>query len=417
MTTDGFMYLDDFDVKGLSVFVRVDFNSPINPSTGEILDDLRIKASIPTLEALKEAKVVVGSHQGRPLHDDFTTLERHAEILGKYLGERVNFVEDVIGPKALEEIKKLKAGEVLVLDNLRLCAEENVEAPAQKLASTIFVKRLKPLFNLYVNDAFSVSHRSQASVVGLPLVLPGVAGKVLEKEIKASEFILGSKKKPQIYVLGGVKVEDKFGVIEYGLKSGKGDLFLVGGVLAEIFLKAKGYNLGVENEKKLEKFSTYVEKAKEYIKKYGEKIVLPSDLALKVGGKRVEKDVKNLPSSGVIMDLGSETVKNYTNILKDAEVIIATGPLGVFEEKGFEEGTLRILEAMGKSKAYTVIGGGHLGVLAEMFGVKDKINHISTAGGAMLAYIQGKTLPGIEALKESAKKFKEAVKHKNTAKT
>ncbi|MGP3667322.1 MAG: phosphoglycerate kinase [Candidatus Bathyarchaeota archaeon] len=413
MANNEFMYLDDVDVKGLSVFVRVDFNSPINPSTGEILDDLRIKATIPTLEALKEAKVVVGSHQGRPLQDDFTTLEGHAEILDKYLKDvYVKFVDDVIGPKALEEIKKLKAGEVLVLDNLRLCAEENIEASAQKLVNTIFVKRLKPLFNLYVNDAFSVSHRSQASIVGLPLVLPGVAGKVLKEEIKASEFILNNKKKPHIYVLGGSKVEDKFGIIEYGLKHGKGDLFLLGGVLAEVFLKAKGYSLGVENEKKLEKFGSYVEKAKECLEKYGEKIVLPLDLALKVGGKRVEKDVKNLPGSGVIMDLGSETIKNYSNILKDAEIIVATGPLGVFEEKGFEEGTKRMLEAMVKSKAYTVIGGGHLGGLAEMLGLKDKIRHISTAGGAMLAYIQGKSLPGIESLKESAKRFKEVVKHK-----
>ncbi|RLI32431.1 phosphoglycerate kinase [Candidatus Bathyarchaeota archaeon] len=413
MVGDEFIRLDDVDVKGLSVFVRVDFNSPIDPSTGEILDDLRIKAAIPTLEALKEAKVVVGSHQGRPLQEDFTTLEKHAKILGKYLKDRyVKFVDDVIGPKALEEVRKLKVGEILVLDNLRLCAEENVEAPAQKLAETIFVKRLKPLFNLYVNDAFSVSHRSQASVAGLPLVLPGVAGKMLEKEIAALEAISSSGKKPCIYVLGGVKVEDKFKVVEYGLKSGRGDFFLLGGILAEIFLKAKGYKLGAENEKKLEKFNVYVEKAKEYLKSYGEKIILPSDLALKVDDKRVEKDVKNLPDSGIIMDLGSETIKTYSNILKDAAVVIASGPLGVFEEKGFEEGTVRILKAMGESKAYTIIGGGHLGGLAEIFGVKDKISHISTAGGAMLAYLQGKSLPGIEALKESAKKFKETVKHK-----
>jgi phosphoglycerate kinase len=406
MGEKGFLTLDDVQTEGKTVFVRVDFNSPINPETGEILDDMRIKASIPTLKALKDAKVVVGSHQGRPGDEDFTTLKNHAKILEKNFEGKVRFVEDVIGPKALEEIQKLDVGEILVLDNLRLCSEENIEASPEKLLKTIFVKRLSPLFDLYVNDAFSASHRSQASLVTFPELMIGVAGKTMEKELKVLGILTEEPRKPCVYFLGGAKVKDKLKVIDYVLGKEKADKVLLGGLLAEVFLKAKGYRLGLINESKLEKYVELIEKAKILLDKYTEKIVLPMDLAVDKNGERFEVSIENFPVENRISDLGKNTVEEYCNHIENAELVVAAGPPGIFEVEKFDFGTKKLLEAMARSKAYKVLGGGHLGGAAEILGLKEKFHHISTGGGAMLAYLSGQPLPAVEALKKSAKRFK-----------
>ncbi|OYT54179.1 MAG: phosphoglycerate kinase [Candidatus Hecatellales archaeon ex4484_218] len=407
MVGEEFLTLDDVKVEGKTVFVRFDFNSPIDPSTGKILDDSRIRSALPTLKVLEKAKVVVGSHQGRPGDEDFTTLKNHAKILGEYVGEgKVRFVEDVIGPQAQEEIRKLKVGEILVLDNLRLCSEENIEASAEKLLKTIFVQRLSPLMDIYVNDAFATAHRSQASLVAFPEIVLGVAGKTMEKELKILDTILKKPKRPCLYLLSGAKVKDRIKVIEYVLKTGNADKILVGGLLAEIFLKAKGYKLGVINEEKLKKYLDLLDKAKTLLETYKDKIVLPKDLALNKNGERLEVSLENTPFENKISDLGSETVELYSNLIKDAGLIVAAGPPGIFETKPFDWATKKLLEAMVESKAYKILGGGHLGGAAEILGLKEKFTHISTGGGAMLTYLSGQKLPAVEALKRSAKKFK-----------
>ena len=401
-----FLTLDDVNVDGKTVFVRFDFNSPIDPETYTILDDLRIRAAIPTLKVLEKAKVVIGSHQGRPGGDDFSTLKNHVEILGKYFEGEVRFVEDVMGPKAIEEIKKLEEGEVLVLDNLRLCSEENLEAPVELLLKTVFVKRLAPLFEVYVNDAFSTSHRSQASLVAFPELMVGVTGKVMEKELEVLDMVINRPGKPSVYLLGGAKVKDKLKVMSYLLKTGKADLVLLGGLLAEVFLKAKGLKLGDVNEAKLNKYMELLDIAKALLEKYKEKIILPVDLAVEKNGGRSEVSLDNFPLENKISDIGSNTIELYVNFIKNAELVVAVGPPGRFEVEPFSFGTKRLLEAITKTKAYKVLGGGHLGGAAEILGLKEKFNHISTGGGAMLTYLSGQPLPAVEALKNSAKKFK-----------
>ncbi|WP_309493339.1 phosphoglycerate kinase [Candidatus Hecatella orcuttiae] len=401
-----YLTLNDVDTEDKTVFLRLDINVPINPETGQILNDARIRAAVPTLKNLKNARVVVGSHQSRPGKDDFISLQAHALALRKYFGWRVKFIDDVIGPKAREEIRKVEKGEVLVLDNLRLCSEENIEAPPEKLVKTIFIRRLAPLFDLFVNDAFAAAHRSQASIVGFAELMPAVAGKTMERELKALEATLEKPKRPCVYVLGGIKVADRIPVLENVLGSGEADKILLGGLLAEFFLYAAGHRLGQKNEEKLKGFLPLLDRAKKLLEAYKDRLILPSDLAVLENGERVEKRVKEFPLNSVAQDIGVDTLVSYRGIIKKAGTVIADGPVGVFEKEPFSLGTREILEAMAESNAFTVVGGGHVGGAAELMGLKEKIGHISTGGGAMLAYLSGQKLPALEALKKAARRFK-----------
>ncbi|OFX17858.1 phosphoglycerate kinase, partial [archaeon RBG_16_50_20] len=215
-----YLTLDDFELRDKRVLVRLDINAPIDPTTNQILDDTRIVAAKPTLDALTRSKVVVLSHQSRPGKDDFTSLQQHATLLQKNCSQRVRFIDDVMGPAAREAIRKLSRGEVLVLDNVRFCAEEALEDKGEKLAKTNLVSRLAPLFNLYVNDAFAAAHRAQTSLVGFPYVLPSAAGKLMEKELAALQQLLQRPERPSTYLLGGAKIEDKVPVIENILATG-----------------------------------------------------------------------------------------------------------------------------------------------------------------------------------------------------
>jgi phosphoglycerate kinase len=403
-----FLTIDDFDVENKTVFLRVDINSPIDPTTNEILNDTRIKAVKPTLDSLKNAKVVLGSHQSRPGKGDFTSLEEHAKILQRYCSQRVTFIDDVFGPCARQAIRELKSGEVLVLDNLRFCSEENIEDSAEKLAKTHLVRKLAVLFDIFINDAFAVSHRSQPSLVGFAEVLPAAAGKLMEKELKSLDTLLEEPARPCVYVLGGAKVEEKVPVIENILKNGKSDKILLGGVLAKIFLKATGLDLGKKHEEELRNLEMYVKKAKELLARYSESIELPVDLAVSKDDKRVEIQVKDLPVNEISLDIGKETIKKYMGFIKDAKTVVANGPLGVFEKDSFDLGTRRILEGIAESGGFTVIGGGHLTGLAGMLGIEDKFSHVCTAGGAMLSYLAGEKLPAIEALIRAAERFRKA---------
>jgi phosphoglycerate kinase len=405
MTWD-FLTLDDIDVKDKTVFVRLDINSPIDPETGRILDDSRIRAVIPTLRDLNSSRVVVGSHQSRPGKDDFIPLEEHASILRRYYGKSVKFINDVMGPAAKEAIQKMKNGEVLVLDNLRLCSEEVIEAQAKQLVKTIFIQRLAPLFDVFVNDAFAAAHRSQASLVGFAELMPSVAGRTMERELKALETVLSNPKRPCVYVLGGVKVDERLSVIENVLKSGKTDTVMVGGLLGEFFLQAAGYNLGAANIKKTAEFLKHLDKAKKILSTYKDKIVLPIDLAIKADGERKEVSTKNFPTENVSMDVGVETIARFCSIIKNAGTIVADGPLGVFEENSFSLGTKEVLRAIANSHAFTVVGGGHIAAAVEEMGLAGALNHTSTGGGAMLTLLSGQPMPAIDALKRAAKRYR-----------
>jgi phosphoglycerate kinase len=403
-----YLTLDDFELKDKRVLLRLDMNSPLDPATNHILDDSRIKAAKPTLKSLKEARTVVLSHQSRPGKDDFTSLQQHAEMLQKVCSQRVKFVEDVIGPSARDAIRATEKVEVLVLDNVRLCAEENLEDKGQKLAKTNLISRLAPLFNLYVNDAFATSHRAQASLVAFPYVLPSAAGRLLEKELSALNRLLKAPERPSTYLLGGAKIEDKVPVIENILASGKADHVLVGGNVGKVFLKATGQKFNASEEEWLLKANDQVLKATEMLRRYGNRIVMPSDFGAVADGKRVEVDLAHLPMAGDTMDIGSSTAEAFAKIIKESKTVVASGPMGVFEQNGFESGTREVLEAMANSGAFTVIGGGHMAGYAGMLGIADRFSHVSTAGGAMLSLLAGEELPAIVALVDSSKRYRKS---------
>ncbi len=402
MSPFNFLTLDDVESSGKRVFLRVDINVPLDPSTHEILDDTRIRAVSSTLADLTDARVVLCSHQSRPGKDDFTSLEPHATLLSHYCSQEVKFVDDVLGSHARKEIGSVKPGEILVLDNLRFCAEENIDEKPEKLVKTLLVKRLAPLFDLYVNDAFATAHRSQPSITGLPEVLPSVAGRLMEKEMTAVTTLLLQPKRPCVYVLGGAKAQDKVPVIENILSKGKADKVMLGGIPAKLFLKARGRRLSPPDEKDLSSLGVFLDQAKALVGRYGERIEAPTDLAYEVGGKRTDRRVDGIATGGSGLDVGSETIDNYSKIVKGAATIVANGPLGVFERNGFDVGTKSILESMVESDGYTIIGGGHLVGLASILGIDEKFSHVSTAGGAMLSLLSGQTLPGVDALIRAA---------------
>ncbi len=395
------MTLDDVETAGKKVFLRVDINVPLDPSTHKILDDTRIRAICATLQELEDARVILGSHQSRPGKDDFTSLEPHTEVLRQYCGQEVRFVDDVLGPHARQEIGKVQPGEVLVLDNLRFCSEENLDDRPDKLVKTHLVKRLSSLFDLYINDAFATAHRSQPTITGLTEVLPSAAGRLMEKEVGAVSTLLLEPKRPCVYILGGSKVEDKVPVIEHILARDKADKILLGGVPAKLFLRASDVKVPFDATE-ISSFELFLDRARKLVKSYRGRIVVPLDLAYEERGKRTDSPIEVSPAADPALDIGERTVEKYSKIIEEAATAVANGPLGVFEKNGFDLGTKSILESMARVKGYTVIGGGHLVGLATIHGIEDQFSHVSTAGGAMLSLLAGQSLPGVDALVRAA---------------
>jgi phosphoglycerate kinase len=402
-----FSTLDDVETSNKRVFLRVDINVPLDPSTHQILDDTRIRAVSETIARLEDARVVLGSHQSRPGKDDFTSLEPHAQALAQYCNQEVQFVDDVIGPHARQRITKVEPGQVLVLDNLRFCAEENIDDKPEKLLKTHFVRQLSPLFDLNVNDAFATAHRSQPSIVGLAEALPSVAGRLMERELDAISGLLHEPRRPCVYVLGGAKVEDKIPVIEHILSRDKADKILLGGVPAKIFLKAMEKKISHQDEEDMAANAKDIETAKIILKKFRDKIETPSDLAYADShGKRIDRNIDSPHMKEPALDIGAKTVDSYSKMVEGAATVVSNGPLGVFEREGFDLGTRRVLESMAKCKGYTIIGGGHLIGLASILGIDQKFKHVSTAGGAMLSLLSGQSLPGVDALVRAAARMR-----------
>lgn len=395
-----FPTLDDVDVAGKTVLVRVDMNSPIDPRTGEILDDARIRECAPTIEELarKGAKVVVLAHQGRPGDEDFTTLERHAKKLEEVLGFPVKYIEDILGPAARESIRGLRSGEVLVLENVRFCAEENLNRPPEEQARTHLVRKLAELVDIYVNDAFGAAHRSQPSLVGFGELLPTVAGRLMERELRGLSRAL-SPERPCIYVLGGTKVDDSLKIIENVLDKDMADEILTGGLVGQTFMAAER-DIGEPNLKLLlEKgFEGEIQRAKKLLLSYGDRIRVPLDIVVDDGGRPKEISVEELPTNLPICDIGNRTIRRYSETIIRAGTVVANGPLGIFEKPAFARGTFEVLKAMANSKAFTILGGGHVVAAARAAGVIERIKHVSTGGGACIAFLSGEPMPVVEML-------------------
>jgi phosphoglycerate kinase len=382
----------DVDFKDKRVLVRVDFNVPMKE--GAVSDDTRIRAAIPTIQYLldKGAAVILCSHLGRPKGgpDMAFTLRPVAEYLGKLMGMDVMFAEDCVGPAAEKAAKELKFGEILLLENTRFHPEEekNDLELAQQMAS---------LADIYVNDAFGTAHRAHSSTEGVARYLPGVAGFLMEKEIKYLGEAVANPKRPFVAILGGAKISDKIGVIKNLLA--KADVILIGGGMANTFFKAQGYPVAdslVEEEA--------LETARELLKSGNTKLRLPVDVA--IGDKFDAESQKKIIQAGPvpegwrILDIGPDTVEAYGKVIKTAGTVVWNGPMGVFEFPKFAEGTFAIAREIAASNAVSVIGGGESVSAVQKSGVADKITHISTGGGASLEMLEGLELPGLAALQD-----------------
>jgi len=398
-----FLTIDDFDFKSKTVFLRVDMNCPIDPETLEISGTKRIEETIETINSLNNAKIVIASHQGRVGNKDYTSMEKHAEVLQKLLNRKVTYVNDVIGSAAQNEIKKLNDGEILLLDNLRLCAEENYEFSGSNAAKTIMVRRLSKLLDLCVLDSFPSAHRSHPSIVGFPYVLPACAGRLVENEVKKLDEIMDVAKAPHVLVLGGKKVEDRLEAIRLLIENGRADHVLLTGLIGNVFLRAQGRirsTLGIKREDEI------VAKAHTLIGEFPDVFSTPVDVAIEQNGKRVELDIRELNKDDEIYDLGPKTIEHYGKIISEAGTVFISGPAGFFEKEDFGYGTKALLEAVASSMATTIVSGGHLSSALKKFGLVEKITHISTAGGALVRYLTATKLPMIKALEESAEKYK-----------
>jgi phosphoglycerate kinase len=383
--------LNDFNIKDKLVLLRSDINSDVKGKT--VLMSERIKEAATTINFLKKqkAKVVVISHQGNPGKKDFLSLKQHTKLLNKFT--KINFVEDVAGKKAIEEIKKLKSGEAILLENLRFLKEEK----DTKKKTNLIIKNLAPLFDLYINDAFSVCHREQTSITLLPKYIKNsCAGPLVKKELDALEKI---SMKNSLYLLGGAKPESNIKLL------GKNKV-LAGGLFGQMCLIAKGKDLGYQNEflKKNTLTKGEYNNFLNELKKKQKNVLTPVDFAVNINGKRKEYSVKDFPLEFQIDDIGKETTEKYVKEIKRAKSIYMKGPFGFTQDKTFSKGTVTILKAIAESKGFSLIGGGHLSDTIEKYKLpKKKFNHISLSGGALLNYVAGKELPGLKALGYYAK--------------
>ena len=391
----------DLDVAGKKVLVRVDFNVPLNDK-GEITDDTRITASLPTIQYLLEQKaaVILMAHLGRPKGQvkPELSLAPVAKHLGKLLGKKILFAPDCVGEAAQAAASKLKPGHILLLENLRFHKEEEKN-------DMDFAEKLASLADLYVNDGFGVSHRAHASVEGVTHFLPAAAGFLLEKEIQYVGQAVTNPLHPFVAIIGGAKVSDKIGVISNLLD--KVDTLLIGGGMANTFLAAQGYKMGksLVEEDKLDLAKELLAKAK----KNKVNMLLPTDLVMAAAfapdAEHVTEKVKNLNQAYMALDIGAETSKAYAEALADAKMIVWNGPMGVFEMDAFCKGTEAVAKAVAKSRATSIVGGGDSVAAIEKLGLAKRITHISTGGGASLEYLEGKVLPGVAALDDLRRKM------------
>ena len=413
---NGMYTLDDFKLTGKTVLVRFDMNSPLDPKTREPIDITRIKKSIPTLKELSEkgAKTVILIHQGSDIeYHNYASTKPHAKIISQLLGKLVYYIDDVCGPAARDKIKALKNSQILMLENVRFMAEEmtlfetKLNLSPEEQAKTQVVRKLAPLADLYICDAFAAAHRCQPTLVGMEEVLPSAMGRLFEKEVTSLNQLLQNPKKPCIFILGGAKIQDAFLMLDSILKNNIADLILTGGLVAQVMLLAKGISLGKPSEDLIKKknLEEYIEKSKDILTKFGDKVKLPIDLAYISGGRK-EVEVDKLPVDQVLMDIGSNTIAEYEQIIKDAKTIFFNGPAGVFEKTETELGTKSILSAIAGSNAFSVIGGGDSITAVNKYKLANNISYISTGGGALVRFLSGEELPVIKALKKSARKFR-----------
>ena len=404
--------IDEFDYNQKTVLLRVDINSPIDPGTKRIINENRLQKSIPTIRKIlnKGAKLAIIAHQGDTLdYQNLISLEEHAQKLSAYLGIEVDYIDDVCGPAAQNKVRSLQAGQAVLLGNLRYLSEEistfenAVKLKPEEMLETYLVRGLAPLVDYYVNDAFAAAHRNAPSMVAFQELKPTAAGNLLFDEVSALTKVMAAPEHPSVFVLGGAKISDAFGMMKQVLESGAADKILTCGITGEIMLLAKGYRLGDKKEKFLRDraLDVFVADAKDYLEEFGDKIVFPSDLAYASDGARHEIDVKDLPAEQMFMDIGAKTIAQYERAISEAKTLFVNGPPGVYEDELFESGTKAVWNAIAAADGYSVIGGGDTVTAAARYVDLDKINYVCTAGGAMVRFLSGKKLALIEAMEKA----------------
>ena len=412
----GIKTLDEYELKGKTVLCRVDINQPVDREHNTLKSINRIQACVPTIKELvdKGAKVVLMAHQGSDIeYKNFYTTEPHAKVLTELLGQQVKFIDDVCGPAARKAIADLQDGEVLLLDNVRFVSEEQtlfemkLKLSHEEQAQTLLVRKLAPLGDLYVCDAFAAAHRDQPSLCGFEQVMPSAMGRLFEAEYCAVSSVMETPEHPCVFILGGSKISDAFMMMETVLSRGVADKVLTGGLVANILLAAAGEEIGKGSMDFIVKsnYAEWIEKAKPLYEKYKDKIVLPCDLAYVEDGQRKEASVGSIPAHAGLVDIGHKAVEEYEKIILGAKTVFVNGPMGIFEEEITEYGTKMVWEAMARTVGYTLIGGGDSVTATEKYGLKDKMSYICTAGGALIRFVSGEELPVVKALRHAAKTF------------
>ena len=394
----GIHTIDDFDVRGKTVLCRVDINQPIDHEHDCLKSTHRVQACTPTIKELsdKGAKVVLLAHQGSDIeYKNFYTTRPHAGVLTELLGREVKWIEDVCGPTAREAIKGMQDGEIILLDNVRFCSEEQtlfelkLKLTHEQQAKTQVVSKLAPLADLYVCDAFAAAHRDQPTLCGFEQLLPSAMGRLFEKEYCVISELMESPARPCVFVLGGAKVADAFLMMETVLSSDVADQVLTGGLVGNILLAAAGRDIGEASLAFIQKegYGEYIESSRPLLAKYADRIRLPEDLVY---------------AHGMAMDIGMKTAIEYQKIIREAKTVFVNGPMGVFENPETETGTRMIWDALGDTKAYTVVGGGDSVTATKKYGKTQSVDYLCTGGGALIRFLTGEELPVVRALRRAA---------------
>ena len=391
----GIHTIDDFDVRGKTVLCRVDINQPIDHEHDCLKSTHRVQACTPTIKELsdKGAKVVLLAHQGSDIeYKNFYTTRPHAKVLTELLGREVKWIEDVCGPTAREAIQGMQDGEIILLDNVRFCSEEQtlfelkLKLTNEQQAKTQVVSKLAPLADLYVCDAFAAAHRDQPTLCGFEQLLPSAMGRLFEKEYCVISELMENPAHPCTFVLGGSKIADAFMMMETVLSSGVADQVLTGGLVGNILLAAAGRDIGEASLAFIRKegYGECIESSKPLLAKYADRIRLPKDL---------------VHVRGMAMDIGMETAIEYQRIIREAKTVFVNGPMGVFENPETETGTRMVWDALGDTKAYTVVGGGDSVTATKKYGKTKSVDYLCTGGGALIRFLTGEELPVVRALR------------------
>src|SRR2546421_270151 len=388
-----FFTMDDFDLSGRTVLLRVDINSPGDPATGQLLNDARIREHLTTIRELRLSKVVLLAHQSRPGKDDFTTLEAHAERIAALLGRPVRYVSSLFGRPAIEAIGAMEVGDVVVLENTRFYAEEEALADAklEKMAKTPIVQRLAPHAEYFILAAFAAAHRAQPSLVGFCDVLPSLAGRVMERELTMLTQAVLNPEHPKVAHLGGVKADDSIAVARHMLEKDVVDTVLTSGGVANLFLDAAGIDPGAPTtefmRREIDDYDARKTECKDLLRRFHGRVLLPSDVVLNDEGVRRPVHVESLPATHPVYDIGLDTIARYVEVIRRAKTIFFNGPAGVFELEPFSVGTRELLIAIAEADGFSIVGGGHTVAAGEPFGLQDRIDHVSTRRGGLLQFL------------------------------